>query len=187
VHQPAHGEPDDHTSDRREHEHPDAAQHGRAGAGRGSDEHPEQRQRRRVVDQALATEDRHHPARQVQPAADGQRGDGVRRRDHGAQHQARGQRQARDQPRGDDSDDDGGERHQAHGEQPDRPLVGPDPEVGRVERGRVQQRGQHEQEHDLRVERHLDDAGDQRRRQAGEDEHESGRHAQPAAHRGDGE
>ena len=124
-----------------------------------------------------------------EPAADGQRGDGVRRRDHRAQHQARGQSV---RP---------GINHEAttptttavnatrpDGEQPDRPLVGPDPEVGRVERGRVQQRGQHEQQHDLRVERHLDDARDQRRRQAGDDEHESGADTpEPAADRGDGE
>ena len=129
-------------------------------AGRGH-EHPEQGQRRRVVDQALAAEDGHQPARQPEPAADGQRRHRVRRRDHRAQHQRRGQAQLGQQPPGRVADHQRGEHDQPDREQPDRPPVGPDPAVGRLQRRRVEQRRQHHQHHDLGVD--LDD----RRRRAG--------------------
>ncbi len=131
------------------------------GAGGRRHEHPEQGQRGRVVDQALAAEDGHQPARQAEPAADRQRRHRVRRRDHRAQHQRRGQAQLGQQPPGRVADHERGEHDQPDREQPDRPPVGPDPAVGRLQRRRVQQRREHQQHHDLGVD--LDD----RRRRAG--------------------
>ena len=133
VHHPADGQPDGGAPDGREHEHAGRPEHRHPGARRDRDEHPEQRQRRRVVDQALAAEDRHRPGA-AGPA--------------GGRRPARTRRPAARPPRpapGRAASVRPGTTHQAttptttavnadqaHGEQPDRPQVGPDPEVGRL-------------------------------------------------------
>jgi hypothetical protein len=187
VHQPAGTEPDGGTADRRQREHPRPLRHRDPGARGHRDEDAEQGQRGGVVDQALPAEDRHQPAGQAEPAADGQRGHRVRGRDDRAQHQAGGERQPRDDPGRDQPDGDGGERDQADGEQCDRPGVGADVAVGRVERRGVQQRREHHQQDHVRVERDRDHARRQRHHEAGGDQHQRGREPEPAAQRRDGQ
>ncbi len=87
------------------------------------DREGEQRQRGRVVDQALARQDRHHLLRQAEFAADRDGGDGVGRRHHGAEDEGRGERQGRHQPRGDTRDGECGDDDEPDAEAEDRPDV----------------------------------------------------------------
>ena len=110
-----------------------------------------QGQRGAVVEQALAAQDRQHPAGQPEVAADRGGGDGVRRRDDGAEDERGPQRHRPDQPPGGDRDDGGGEQHQPDGQQRDRAQVAPDGQVRGLLRGGVQQRRQEDVEHQVGV------------------------------------
>ena len=133
-----------------------------------------------VVEQRLALEDRHDPARQPDPAGDRGRGHGVRRRDHGADRE-------RDRP--------GDAREQRVHDAPtprvvnttrptDSSRIGPPVRVEVDERGPdrrgVEQRRQQPQQHHLGLEVDLGDTRHVRRRDAGRDEQQRRREAQAA-------
>ena len=138
----------------------------------------------RVVEQRLALEDRHDPAGQPDPAADRGRGDGVRRRDDGADREGdrprdAGQQQVRHQP-----DPERRERDQPDREQQDRPPVGLEVDQrGALRRG-VQQRRQQPEQHDVLGELDLRHARDVRRHDADDDQQERRRDVQPLGHPG---
>ena len=69
---------------------------------------------RRVVHEALALENRHDLPREAHALGDGRRGDGVRRRDDGAEDEGRGPRHARHE-----GHDDGGDRQRRRDDETD--------------------------------------------------------------------
>ena len=117
---PADEQPEDRPTDGDHHEaHRRLAKVQRAGAGRGADRGDDgeavHRQRRRVVHEALALEDDHEPAREVQPPGDRRGRDRVGRGDDGTErHRHRpaqlghqGNRHDRDRDRRGDHEPDG--------------------------------------------------------------------------------
>ena len=70
-------------------------------------------ERRRVVDQALALDQRHEPPRQAEPRADGRGRDGIGRRDDRADHEAHRPREAADRRVADRRDGEHGHEHEA--------------------------------------------------------------------------
>ena len=138
----------------------------------------EQTQRSRIVDQALAGQDRHHPFGQAELAAHRDCGHRVRRGDDGAQHQCRGEGQRNHhQPGRHRSDGEGGDHHECDAEAEDRPDVAQERREREIQRRRIQQRRQHDGQQDVRVqfrrfetrqERHraTDDDDDERRFQS---------------------
>ena len=130
----------------------------------------EQRQRSRVVDEALPRQDRHHLLRQSEPAADGDGGDGVGRRHHRTENQRGTERQRRHDPRRRTGDGDGGDDDEPDAEAEDRPDVAQERREREVQRRRVQQRRQHHRQQHLgfqfdafefRCERHRESDDDQ--------------------------
>jgi hypothetical protein len=94
----------------------------------------------------------------------------VGRRQHGPEHERHRPRQlAEQQPRhrGDDQD---GQHDEPDGEQPDAPGLRPQVARRRREGGRVQQRREEDEEHDVGLEHDLGCARDQCDARAGEDE-----------------
>ena len=75
----------------------------------GADGQAVDQERTRVVQQALAFEDRQDAMRRSQRAEHGRRGDGVGWRDDGAERNRRRPRHRRHERAGDDGDGDGGE------------------------------------------------------------------------------
>ena len=99
-------------------------------------------QRRSVVDQGLALDDRHDPPRHAKPASDRGCRDRIGRRDDRSQHERLGPAEPQ-QAVGRGRDRDHGRQHQPNGQQPDRPDVATQLAQGREEGRRVEQRGQH--------------------------------------------
>ncbi len=131
------GEPDTHPG----HDHPDEEAHDQAAEGghreredpfadrrggphRRGERDPERGEGRRVVEQALAAEQRHHPARQTEPAADRLRRHRVRRRDDRTEDQCRGEREIGDDEVCDVSDHQGRHQRQADRQESDCTPVG---------------------------------------------------------------
>ena len=108
----------------------------------GAQRDAEDRQRGPVVHEALALEDRQRPPGQTQPAADGRRGDRVRRAEDRAERQGDREGEAGDGGLHRDGDRRCREDHEADGQQQHRSTVLADPDVRRVQRLREQQRGQ---------------------------------------------
>ena len=149
--------------------------------------------RRRVVDQGLALQDGDQPPGQARPAADRRGGDGVRRRDHGAQGERQCEGHRQDQP-GDQTDAERGDHHEQHRQVADGSAVGPEVDERGPDGGGVEQRGQEsDQDHlrrqlrrlDERQERrhHPDQQQQQRRREPDSRRHR--RHHQDGDHQGE--
>ena len=123
----------------------------------------ERDQRRRVVGEAFAFQNRQQPARQLE--APPQRGgrDRIRRRDDGAEHEAgrpgqpeRIMRDRRDRRRG--------EQHAADRERQDRPQVGAEAAPAHADAGGVEQRRQQREQRQIGIERDRRHARQQRQR-----------------------
>ena len=141
-------DPDQHPAAGRDHEvqadvegvQPTPGGHGQRGAQRD--------QRGGVVEQRLALQDRHDPARQADPATDRGRRHRVRRGDHRTERQRHRPGQVRQQQLGHRGDADGGEDDQTDREQQDRSPVGVEvDERGALGGGVQQRRQQPEQDH----------------------------------------
>ena len=129
-------------------------------------------QRRRVVDQALALQHRDDVTRHADPAGDRGGGDGVRRRDHRAEGQGGGEADARHQPPAGQPHRHGGEGDQAHREQQDGAAVGAEVDQGGADRGRVEQRWQQADEHQIGRQGDVEHARYERDGDADDDQHE---------------
>src|SRR5262249_36748198 len=151
------------------------------GSGDGD---PEQDQRRRIIDQALALEDRHDPPRQPDPPGDRGGGDRVRRRDHRAERERGGQRYPRHQQVDGEPDATGGEQHEPDREEEDRAQVVTERGHRRLDRRHVQQRWQYPDQYDLGLQTQLRDRRE-RQEETGHDEQYWGEQPQPASQRGD--
>jgi hypothetical protein len=129
---------------------------------RGGDREAEQHEAGRIVQQALAFEQHHQPARQRDALEHRLRGDRVGRRHDRAEREARGPRQRRHDPVHGVADRERRERDRADREQQDAADVAleflPDGEICAVH----QQRRQEHQQHELRVEVDGRQAGDER-------------------------
>lgn len=184
VHQPADERADDHPTDRGERELAEPTQHRRPGADRRGEHDPEQGEGGGVVEQALALEDRHHAALQAEAPADGRGGDRVGWGDDGAEHEGAGQGQVgNDQPRG-DPDDGGGEHDEPHGQQQDGTHVLPDAQRRALQRRRVQQGREDEEQDQLGLQRHGGQTRDEREAEPDDDEHQGRRDVHPPRHGG---
>ena len=136
--------PDDHAAGDREQEGRRNGGDGEAVGRDGADGEPVDQQRARVVQQALAFEDRQDAMRRPQLAEHGGCGDGVGRSDDGAERNRRRPRHRRDERAGDDGDGGGRESDREDDQARDRrPVVLEIPER-RVVR-RVEQDGGDEQ------------------------------------------
>ncbi len=134
------------------HREPEALQGGprsRRAAADGLQRDAEQHQRGRVVDQALALDDVHDRAGRAEPPEDPGGGDRVGRRDDGAEHQALGQPEPRDQRAHHERDGEGGRQDEAERQQ--RQRGGDAAQGARVgeERAPVDQRRQEHQEDEV--------------------------------------
>ena len=146
----------------------------------------EQRQRRGVVDEALAGQDRHHAFGQAEFAAHRDGGDGVGRRDDRAEHQRRAERQRHDhQPRRHQRHGERGDDDQADAEAEDRPDVAQERREREVQRRRVQQRRQHHRQQDVRVEFGRLEPRQERHGDADDDDDQRGFEPAPMRHGGD--
>ncbi len=122
------------------------------------DRSPQADDRRRVVDQALALEDRHHSAGHSHFAGDRSRGDGVGWSDDSAERE-RGSEWYRQQPPRDEPDRDGCERDISDRQQPDRADVGSEVDQRCADRCRIQQRRQDADEDHIWIDCEIVDAG----------------------------
>ena len=149
-------QPDDDADDDPAGPDDDEVLHGRS-QGEGAGRHDRDRravgdQRRCVVDQALALEDGHDPARDAEAPEDRRGRHGVRWRDDRAQGERDRGLDAGHEPLQDDTDDDRREQDEPDGEQEDRPRVRLEVADRREERRREQDRRQEQQEDDVRLE-----------------------------------
>ena len=118
-------------------------------------------ERRAVVDEALALDDRDEASGDAKPAHDRRRSDRIGRRDDGAEHKRGAPRQPGYCGMGDDGNRDRRRDHEADGEDANRASVRPQVPHRREEGGEVDQRRQDGDEHDLRRELQGRDAGDE--------------------------
>ena len=135
-------------------------------------------ERRGVVDQALALDQRHEPAREAEAGADRRRRDGIGRRHDGADHEADRPRQASDHGVADRGHHEHRREHEAHREQGDRPRIGAQVAQRGEEGARVEQRRQESDEHDVGPQRVVGHAGDEADGQPAEHEQDRIRDAQ---------
>ena len=156
--------------DRVEHEAPARLGHREAPGDRGGHRELVGDERRRVVDQRLALDDRHVAPRRADTRGDRRRRDGIGGRHDGAQHERGLPRHAVDDLVGDDGHAEHGEDHQADGEQADLAQVVAQLAQRGEEGGGVEQRRQDDDEHDVGVELHVGDAGDEAQRRAADHE-----------------
>lgn len=146
----------EHESDRDAHAHrkselSDPAPHRDRRARDDRREHAVQRQRGRVVDEALPRQHGHDAARQTELAADRGGRDRVGRGDDRTEQQRAGQRERGQDPPGDEPDRDRGQQHERDTEPADLRQAALEPHERHVQRGRVQQRRQHEIEQQVAV------------------------------------
>ncbi len=113
--------------------------------------HLVEHQRGRIVEQPLALDHRLQARRHPDPAADGDGRDGVRRSHDRAERERRRPGQVGDDEVRDRADHRRGEHHEADRQQHDRAQIGAERDEARVQRRAVEQRRQHEDEHDLRI------------------------------------
>lgn len=152
---------------------------------RGGERHPEGGDRRRVVHQRLTLKDGRDAGGQPDPARDRGGRHGVRRRDDRPQDERGGERQLRDHEVRQPAHRHRREEGVPHGEQRDRPDVGPQIEVGAVHGRRVEQRWQQQREHHVRVEVVRRDARQQTHDEGDGDQDEQGRNRGAARRTGD--
>ena len=166
----ADGDADRDADDRVEDEAPARLGHREAPADRGRHRELVGDEGRRVVDQRLAFDDRHVAARGADARGDRRRRDGIGRRHDGAQHERRLPRHAVDDLVGDDGHAEHREDHEADREQADlAQVVAQLAQRGEEGRG-VEQRRQDDDQHDVGVELHVGDAGDEAQRRAADHE-----------------
>ena len=183
----AESQTDPHPDDDGEDEQPEAVPDRHTAAEGGDQRDPIGGQRGRVVEQALAAQDGQDASRQLQRAGDGRRGHRIRRRDHRAQDQR--QRPAElvaGHQVGHRADDHRGEQHQADRQQRNRTDIGPQVEVGAVQRGVEQQGRQHPEQHDVGVQLDVGDPRHEGQRQTGHHQHQRGRQVPPSGSGCDG-
>jgi hypothetical protein len=154
------------------------AQREHAGRDRG-DREAIQDQRGGIVDETFALQHDQHASRQPQASGDCERCDCIGRRDDGAKQEAETPRQAaevmhRDRDRG------RGENHASDRQQRDRPQVQSELAPAHCDARRIDQRWQHDQQHDLRLELEPRQAGHKRKADAGHQQHHSRRDVQPS-------
>ncbi|CAD5141609.1 exported protein of unknown function [Microbacterium sp. Nx66] len=180
-------EPDPHPYADSEEELPDAApdRHGRPGEDRG--EHPVERERGRVVDEALPRQHRHDAAGQTETTTDRRRRHRVRRSDDGPEQQRARQRERRQDPPGHESDGERGEQHQPDPETADLREAALEPDERHVEGGGVQQRRQHEAEQQVPVDLQLRHERQERRGQRDDGHEQRGRPSAPPRDGGHGD
>jgi hypothetical protein len=135
-----------------EEELPDGRGGGEPVAAGGGDGHRQDGQRGGVVEQALALDQRDQPRGQPDPAADGERGDRVGGCDRGAERDPGRERRPGDEQLEADPDHQRGGGHEEHREADHGAQVAADRGQRAVQRGAVEQRGQHQGEHQLGVE-----------------------------------
>ena len=166
----ADGDADRDADDRVEDEAPARLGQREAPGDRGRDRELVGDERRRVVDQRLALDDRHVAPRGADPRGDRRRRDGIGGRHDGAQHEGRLPRHAVDELVGDERHAHHREDHEADGEQADlAEVVAQLAQRGEEGRG-VEQRRQDDDEHDVGVELDVGDAGDEAQRRAADHE-----------------
>ena len=130
---------------------PALGQRERPGHG-GDDRDPVRDERRRVVDEALALEDRDDPARDAEPLEDRRRGHGVGRRDDRPEGERGRPAEPRDERLGDDGDDDGRDQDEPDRQETDRPEVAPEVADRGEVAGPEQDRRQEQQEDEVGLE-----------------------------------
>jgi hypothetical protein len=131
-----------------------------------------QDQRGGVVGQSLAFEDDDNPPRQM--PGDRQRSDCVGRRNDGAQHEAQLPGEPHPVVRG-GRDRGGGEYDTANCQQGDRPQVGFEFVPAHGHRGRVDDRRQHQEQHDFGRQLDVGDGGRQAQRHTAQHQQDGGR------------
>ena len=184
AHDPAHGEADCHSADDAEDELP-AGRSGGEGAGdhRGHGDAVED-EPRPVVHEALALHDRDELAGHSEPAGDRGRSERIGRRDDRAEHERGRPGQPLDEFVRDDGHPDRRDDDEADREEPDRPCIGPEVAEGGEERGPVEERREHDEEDELRVELQVRHPRNDADCQAAEDEEDG---VGNPKHRGEGE
>jgi len=120
-----------------------------------------------IVQQALAFQHVHQPPRQSQAAGDGGGGDGVGRRDNGAQHQPDPPIEARQQPLPRFGDPDNGESHQAKGQENNADQVEGELPPGSEPRRAVKQRRQNDEKHQVGIEANFRNPGKEAQQKTG--------------------
>ena len=132
----------------------------------------------------FALEHDDEPARQAEPADDGERRDRVGRRDDGAEHEADGQRHA-EQPMRRRRHRAGREDDAAERQQRDRAQIEAEFAPAHGDAGRIDQRRQDAEQHQFRRQLDARQAGNERQRDAGDDEQDRRRGVEPPRDDGD--
>ena len=166
--------PDGHTDDTTAHEgdrerRDRRGRRERAAGGRGDGDAVD-RQRRRVVQQTLAFEDRHDLPRQSEPRRDRGGGDRVRRRDDGAQRDRDGPRKAGNERVGDHGNRQRRREDQADRERADGAEVGAQAPHRREVRGDIEERRQDDEEDEVRLDRDPRDPRHQAQQETADDQ-----------------
>ena len=143
---------------------------GEAAGDDGDHRHPVEHERRPVVDQALALDDRDDPSRDTEPTRDRGRGEWIGGRDNRAEHKSRAPAQIRDQRMRHDGDADGRRRDEADRECGDLDDVLPQVAKRCVEGRRVEKRRQDRNEHDVGRQRDRRDSRHKPERESAEHE-----------------
>ncbi len=139
-------------------------------------------QRGGVIGEPFAFEHDQKAARQAEPPRDRERRDHVRRRHDRAEHESDAPRPAEQiVQRG--RDRDGREHHRAEGEQRDRPQIEAEFAPAHRHAGRIDQRRQQHQQHQIRRKFDRRQAGNERKRDAGDHQQDRRRRASAAAQR----
>ena len=125
-----------------------------------------------VVEQRLALEDRHDPAREADPPRDRRRRDGVGRCHDGTDREAGTPAEVGQQPVHEHGDAGGGEGDQPDRQQEDRPPVGVEVDEARLDRRGVEQWRQQPEQHDFRAQLDVGHERQERADDADRDEHE---------------
>ena len=156
---------------------------GEQAGAHGGDREAVEDQGRGVIGQPLAFQHDDQPARHAKAAHDRQRRDGIGRRDDGAKQKADRPRHA-EQPMHKGRHRAGGEDHGAERQQRDRPQVEPELAPAHGDAGRIDQRRQNTEQHQLRRQLDPRQAGREREPNAGDDEQDRRRGIEPPRHDG---
>ena len=157
---------------------------GKQAGAHGGDREAVEDQGRGVIGEALALQHDDEPARHAETAHDRQRRDRIGRRDDGAEQKADGQRHAEQPVHGGrhraGGEDDGPERQQR-----DRAQVETEFAPAHGDAGRIDQRRQDAEQHQLRRQLDPRQAGREREPNAGDDEQDRGSGVEPPRDNGD--
>ena len=151
-----------------------------AGAHRG-DREPIEDERGGVVGQSLPFEHDQDAPGKLHPAQDRQRRHGVRRRDDRAQHETHRPRQA-EEPMGCRRNRHGGEHDASHRQERDRTQIEAELVPAHRHRGRIDDRRQHQEQHQLGRELDRRQPGDERQDHPGDDQQNGRRDFEAGGH-----